>query len=117
MPKPYMDPAMRRKMGMDAPAPAAPASPMDESEGGMGDGQAEESKEGSQPTAFLPKEMGGGKQWKPGDEIVLKIDAVDPETGELQVSYAPEKADEPAGDSSPMETFDKTMPEDQQEGY
>lgn len=108
---------MRRKMGaMDAPP--APAAPTDEPEGGMGEGEApaEESND-SKPTAFLSKEMGGGKQWKQGDEIVLKVDAVDPETGEIQVSYAPEKADEPAGDSSPMETFDKTMPEDQQEGY
>jgi hypothetical protein len=111
MAKPYMAPAMRRKMGMDAPAaPAAPESPMDESEGGMGDSPAEESTEDSKPTAFLSKEMGGGKQWKPGDEIVLKIDAVDPETGELQVSYAPEAPE--SGDSSPgpMESFDQSMP-------
>lgn len=99
-------------------APPAPASPMDESEGGMGDSPMEESNE-SKPTAFLPKEMGGGKQWKPGDEIVLKIDAVDPETGEMQVSYAPEKSGDSASEepADTMSAMDKAMPEDQQEGY
>lgn len=105
---------MRRKMGMDAPAaPAAPASPMDESEGGMEDSPAEESNEGAKPTAFLSKEMGGGKQWKAGEEIVLKIDAVDPETGELQVSYAPEKSgDQPEEPTDTMSAMDKAMPDD-----
>lgn len=100
---------MRRK---SAPAPAA--SPMDEAPADetMDEGMHQENapSEGSKPTAFLPKEMGGGKMWKPGDEIVLRIDAVDPETGEMQVSYAPEKpgdADEP---SDSMEAMDKQMP-------
>lgn len=113
-----MDPAMRRKMGMmDSPA-AAPAAPMDETEGGMEDNPSEESNE-PKPTAFLSKEMGGGKQWKPGDEIVLRVDAVDPETGELQVSYAPEKPDDESGE--PMDTMsamDHHMPpDDEGESY
>lgn len=110
MPKPYVDPMMRRKMGDMPSAPAA--SPMDETEGGMGDAPAEESSEDSKPTAFLSKEMGGGKQWKPGDEIVLKIDAVDPETGEMQVSYASDSGasgDEP---TDTMSAMDKAMPDD-----
>ena len=108
-----MDPAMRRKMGaMDgpAPAPAAP-SPMDGS-GDMGEQPAENSK----PTAFLSKEMGGGKQWKPGDEIVLKVDAVDPETGEMQVSYAPETGAEESNEpTDTMSAMDKQMPADSME--
>lgn len=101
---------MRRKMG------TMPPSPMDESgdmggEGAPGDASPENND--SKTTAFLPKELGGGKQWKPGDEIVLKIDAVDPETGEMQVSYAPETGDESEMDDSPgpMEAFDKSMPD------
>ena len=105
---------MRRKMGaMDAPAPAAP-SPMDEQEGAAGDSPAEESSEG--PTAFLPKEMGGGKQWKPGDEIMLTVKAVDPETGELQVAYAPEMGDEPGEPTDSMSALDKAVPDDSMGG-
>jgi hypothetical protein len=110
--KPYMEPKMRRKMGaMDAPPAQAPAAPMDEPEGGMGEGEApaEESND-SKPTAFLSKEMGGGKQWKPGDEIVLKVDAVDPETGELQVSYASDPESSSDESPGPMESFDQSMP-------
>lgn len=69
-----------------------------------------------QPTAFLSKEMGGGKVWKPGDEIVLVVKAVDPETGELQVAYAPEKPGEGEGEgegeepTDSMSAMDKTFP-------
>jgi hypothetical protein len=105
-----MDPAMRRKMGT-MPNPPAPTD-----EGGdMGGEQAaEEPAAGgdSKPTAFLPKELGGGKQWKPGDEIVLKIDAVDPETGEMQVSYAPESPDESAEPTDTMSAMDEKLPDD-----
>jgi hypothetical protein len=62
--------------------------------------------------------MGGGKQWKPGDEIVLKVDAVDPETGEMPVSYAsesPEESGEQPQDT--MSAMDKAMPPDDGNGY
>jgi hypothetical protein len=110
--KPYMEPAMRRKMGvMDAPP--APDAPTDETEGGAGDNPEEESSEGEKPTAFLSKEMGGGKQYKEGDEIVLTVDAVDPETGELQVSCAPGESDEPSDEpTDTMSAMDKAMPDD-----
>jgi hypothetical protein len=117
MAKPYMEPAMRRKMGA-MESPAAPAAPTEETEGGVGDSPTEENDEGgsdSKPTAFLPKELAGDKQYKPGDEIVLTVDAVDPESGEMQVSCSPDEGD-PDGNSSPMENFDKSMPEDG-EGY
>jgi hypothetical protein len=42
-------------------------------------------------TAFLPKEITAGKTFKPGDEIILSVKAVDPDTGELEVQYAKEK--------------------------
>lgn len=101
---------------MDAPPAPAPAAPMDEPEGGMGDAPAEEAGEDSKPTAFLSKEMGGGKQWKPGDEIVLKVDAVDPETGELQVSYAPDKSADSEEPADTMSAMDKAMPPDDGNG-
>lgn len=107
---------MRRKMG-ETPAP----SPMDEG-GEMGGNGGEPAAapdpgDDNKPTAFLPKEMGGGKVWKPGDEIVLRVDAVDPETGELQVSYAtenPGESEEEPTDS--MSAMDQKLP-DSEEGY
>lgn len=47
-----------------------------------------ESSEG-EDTAFLPKSVTGGKQFNPGDEIVLKVVSVD-ENGDLEVQYASE---------------------------
>lgn len=104
---------MRRKMAtanppMDESAPPAPAENETMDEGGHED---QGNGAGDKPTAFLPKELGGGKQWKAGDEIVLRIDAVDPETGEMQVSYASEEG----GDAEPadsMEAMDSAIPEE-----
>lgn len=45
--------------------------------------------EGEQPRGVLPKAILAGKDFKPGDEIVLKIDAIHDD--EVEVSYAPEK--------------------------
>lgn len=105
---------MRRKMG-DMPAPAAPTD--EGGDGGKMPAEAPEENGGdAKPTAFLPKEIGGGKQWKPGDEIVLKVDAVDPESGELQVSYAPESPDDTKEPTDTMSAMDKTMPDDSGNG-
>ena len=109
---------MRRKSG-DMPDPA-PASPMDEG-GDMGgemptDSPAPDPGSDSQPTAFLPKELGGGKVWKAGEEIVLKINAVDPQTGELQVSYASDGGEESDEQSPAMSAMDKAMPDDGEGG-
>lgn len=108
---------MRRKMGAMPPSPA----PMDESEQMGGDEPNNEPAAGSDdssPTTFLSKEMGGGKQRKPGDEIVLKVIAVDPETGEMQVKCAPEKGDESASEepTDTMSAMDKMLPDDSMEG-
>ncbi len=75
-----------------------------------GPGQDEES-----PSVFLPKEITMGKTFKAGDEIVLKIEDVDPETGELECKYATDGQESEGGDT--MESsFDKAMPPEQ-EGY
>ena len=69
-------------------------------------GESEETEES--PRGLLPKSILMGKEFKPGDEIVLKIDAIHDD--EVEVSYAPEKSEahseseeypmeKPAGDS------------------
>ena len=95
-----------------------PPPPMDESaetpnetmdEGGHGEDQGNSA--GDDATTILPKSVGGGKQWKPGDEIVLKIVAVDPESGDMQAKYAPEKGGEEDEPADSMEAMDQSMPE------
>ena len=93
---------------MDESAPPAPAENETMDEGGHED---QGNGAGDEPTAFLPKELGGGKTWKAGDEIVLRIDAVDPETGEMQVSYANDPESGESNESpGAMDSFDKEMP-------
>lgn len=70
--------------GGEAPDPGAAA----------GGGDGEQAKE---TTALLPKSILAGKDFKPGDEVVLKI--VKMFEDEVQVEYASEK-----GESSPQET-------------
>lgn len=95
MAKPYMPPMDRKRMmkpmaGNDSPAPESsgsegedemPASPE------RGEGDAGNPSEHSE---FLPKEFLGGKEYKPGDRIELTVKAVDPQTGEVEVSCAPD---------------------------
>lgn len=47
---------------------------------------------GSEQTALIPKALLAGKDFKPGDEIVLKINAMHGDS--VEVSYAPEKGEE-----------------------
>lgn len=57
------------------------------------------------PTAVLPKSILMGKEFKPGDEIVLKIDRIHDD--QVEVSYAPEKkegAEEGEGGGMEKET-------------
>ena len=78
----------------------APASePSEKTEGS----ESEESQDS--PRGLLPKSILMGKDFKPGDEIVLTIDAIHDD--EVEVSYAPEKKEGageteeyPAGKSS-----------------
>jgi len=51
-----------------------------------------EGDESEYPRAVLPKSIMMGKDFKPGDEIVLKIDAIHDD--EIEVSYAPAKESE-----------------------
>jgi hypothetical protein len=77
----------------------------DQTQGGGDDaaGQDDEKMEGE--TALLPKSILGGKDFQPGDEVVLKI--VGMHDDEVEVAYAPEKpggaddeemTEEPAGE-------------------
>lgn len=50
-----------------------------------------EAAENESPRGLLPKSILMGKDFKPGDEIVLKIDAIHDD--EVEVSYATEKSD------------------------
>lgn len=49
-------------------------------------------KEGMEQTGLLPKALMAGKDFKPGDEIMLKITAVHEK--DFEVEYAPEKGKE-----------------------
>ena len=51
------------------------------------------------PKGLLPKSILMGKEFKPGDEIVLKIDAI--HNDEVEVSYATGKGDEGKGEEKP----------------
>jgi hypothetical protein len=76
-----------------APAPEA-AAPKAEAEPKEGDGDSQ--------TAVLPTAVLGGKEWKPGEEIVLQIVQVN-EDGAV-VKYAPEKGEteeEPKEEAAP----------------
>jgi len=75
-------------------APSAQESP-DESPEGKQEPEPEK-EESSEPTAVLPKSILAGKEFKPGDEVVLKI--VSLHDDEVVVEYAtePEKKESPA---------------------
>lgn len=72
--------------GGEKPAEGAPAAPEKEDEGGT--------------TALLPKSILGGKDFKPGEEVVLKIVRIHDD--EVEVEYAPEKP-ESTGPSADQE--------------
>jgi hypothetical protein len=72
----------------DAPAGAAPK--MEEKE---------ESTKGE--TGILPKSLMGGKEFKPGEEIVLKVVAV--HENDFEVEYSHDESKEEQGSEPPME--------------
>ena len=51
------------------------------------------------PTALLPKSVLGGKEFKEGEEIVLRIEKVYPD--QVEVAYAAEHEDSGAMDDKP----------------
>lgn len=102
---PYLTPQERKRKGagmgsmMDGPGPGQlePSRP-------MGDGYSEEGPmaqhEDEAPTSDLPMEMMGGKEFKPGEEIMFKVVSVDPDNKTFKVIYAPEKSmDHDTGES------------------
>lgn len=70
----------------------------------------EQEDAGDEKTALLPKSVTGGKDFEPGDEIVLKVVAVHDD--ELEVSYATEKG-ESEGKPSSEPSMDKAMDHNQ----
>lgn len=81
---------------------------MDESE--QTDNPQEESDETT--SVFLPKSaLPEGKKFNKGDKLELTVESVDPETGEVEACYYPEKSK--TNSSSRMgyeESFDRAMP-------
>lgn len=88
----------RKRMMKPAGGSESPAADPLGSEGGADAPESPESGtegSGNQPeaegaTEFLPKEFLMGKTYKPGDTISLTVKAVDPQTGEVEVSCAPD---------------------------
>lgn len=60
-------------------------------------------------SAFIPKDFFAMPP-NPGDSITVTVKAVDPETGEVEVT---KNEQEESGESSPMEEMDKRFPPDQ----
>lgn len=88
----------------------AGADPMGESSPGSGEQQP--SGDPDQQTFFVKKKDLGGKTWKAGEEIVFKIKSMDPETGDAELYYAPEKGGEgvPEEPADAMTEMDKQFP-------
>lgn len=55
----------------------------------------EQPEESGEPTATLPKSILAGKEFEPGDEVVLRIDKIMEDM--IVVSYAPSKKGEGEG--------------------
>lgn len=53
-------------------------------------------------SAVIPKSLLAGKNFKPGDEVIFKIDSIHDD--EVIISYAPEKK---GGDEGEMSEMDK----------
>ena len=72
------------------------------------------SSDDQEPTSvFLPKSALGGQTVKPGQTLTLKVEDVDPETGDVQAVCQYDDSEPDSGDTMESE-FDKAMPSDQQ---
>jgi hypothetical protein len=69
----------------DQPPKPSPAEQTPDEEG-------KEGEQGEEKTYVLPKEILMGKDFKPGDEVVLKIKAIHDDR--IEVAYAPAKEQE-----------------------
>jgi hypothetical protein len=92
-PGPYGgEPAGNEDYFADAPAKAKKQGTKPE-----GEGDQEEKEEGEYgETAVIPKALLGGKDFKPGDEMVVQIVAVHGDR--VEIKYAPEKGGEEKGE-------------------
>lgn len=61
-------------------------------EGEVENTESEDTGESGSETALIPKSVLGGKEFKPGEEVVLKVTHVYED--EVAVEYAPEKPSE-----------------------
>lgn len=86
---------------MPYPNPTASPEP-----GMFDDGPPEKAAESESPgegqTALLPKSILAGKEFKPGDEVVLKI--VNLHENDVEVEYASEEPEKQEGAEAPAET-------------
>lgn len=68
-----------------------------------------------QASVFLSKSALGGKKCKPGDTITLKVQDVDPESGDVEAVLS--GYGESSGESKGYEAdFDRAMPPEEDEG-
>jgi len=76
------------------------------------DRSAQNSSDDKEPTSvFLPKSALGGQTPKVGQTLTLKVEDVDPETGDVQAVCQYDDSEPDSGDT--MESaFDKQMPEE-----
>lgn len=76
-------------MAYDNPGPGGDESLYD---GPSPKGKEPESEDSGQKTYVLPKAVFEGKEFEPGDELVLRIVSMD--AGQIEVTYAPAKEQE-----------------------
>ncbi len=67
-------------------------------------------KEGMEETGLLPKALMAGKDFKPGDEIVLKITAVHEKDFEVEYASEEKGEEEHEGGQEPMPSEEMRQP-------
>ncbi len=72
----------------------------------------EEGKE--QPSALIPKSLLAGKEFNPGDELVLKIKAIHGDEVEVEYAAEPEKGGSEGEDQSAAEELEGMDQKDKQ---
>jgi hypothetical protein len=104
MAKPYQSPMRRARMAgksvmqEDAP-PDQPQEPA--------------ANPAADISAFIPKDFFGDMPPKQGDSITVMVKAIDPDTGEVEVTKGDSETD---NQNSPMEEMDSRFPPDENEG-
>lgn len=78
---------------------------------GMEQGEPAESESNEPTSIFLTKEQLGGCSCKEGDTLTLKVDSIDPETGEVEAELVSGGEKE----SDMNQAIDQYMPEKEEE--